>query len=186
MSIFFKPGNVLEVLWQEIFCAGDNVERLRAISAVTYLQVLVSDTNQPPVVALEHVRVQGGQHGHEQLAVGGISWKRRRCEALPKMQETFVGEPGGDQDHTSLLVRQQVGDPGVWVFQNSVLTIGILLVIDIGHVVDIQDVERLQPVLEHTVQVLELLCVREVHKHNLLLTQPEMMKSAKSILKIET
>ena len=59
----FPPSNVFQVLGQEVLRARDNVERLRAVSAIADLQILISHTDQPPVVALEHVRVEGGEHG---------------------------------------------------------------------------------------------------------------------------
>ena len=102
----FPPRNVLQVLWQEVLCARDNVERLRAVSAVADLQILVSHTDQPPVVALEHVRVEGGEHGDQQLAVRSIPRELGRCQAFPQVKQALVGQPGGDQYHPSLLVGQ--------------------------------------------------------------------------------
>ena len=135
-----SPCNVFKMLRQEVLCARDNVERLRAISAIADLQILISHANQTSVVALEHVGVKGGEHGDEQLGVRSVPWELGRCQALPQVEQALIGQPGGDQHNTPLLVRQQVWYPGVWIFQDSVLAVGILLVIDVRHMVDIQDI----------------------------------------------
>ena len=79
------PGDVLQVLRQQVLGPRDDVERLGPIASIANLEILVSDTDETTIVSTEHVRVKKLQQVDQQVAVAVILGKLWRIQTFPQV-----------------------------------------------------------------------------------------------------